>query len=239
MDIPCRARWASALLIGILAALMMIAGCGSSAPQAQVKARRFNDSTPLDGAKYAAQPINVTLNFSVDVKTQGSTLSVKSSDGREWASGPVIVEDQNTAMKRELREGMPDGEYAVGYTVAYASGAPSKGNFSFSIDKKLQSEYRDLRGQKSVQVKMVGLKFVPQDMIVSPGTTITWVNEESHPHFVNTETHPEHTYYPPMNSTELQIGATFSVMLERQGQYDYHCSLHYPQRMVGSVIVSD
>ncbi len=230
-----------ALLTALLCAVSLavsLSGCGEQSA-AVVKAPRFNDSTPPAGAQYAAQPINVTLNFSVDVEAEGSSLSVEGSDGKEWARGPVVIEDQNTAMKRELAPGMPDGMYTVSYTAALASGTSGDGRFSFSIDTDLQSDYEDLRGEDAVTISMNHLAFEPKDAIVSPGTTITWTNQEGAPHFVNTETHPEHTYYPPMNSTELAQGQTFSVKLETPGQYDYHCSLHYPQKMVGSIIVAE
>jgi plastocyanin len=223
-------------IVSLTAALLLLSpGCGNSG--AEVKAPRFNDSTPSAGAVYAAQPINITLNFSVDLVAESSAISVKSSDGEEWASGPVLIEDQNTAMKRELDQGMPEGDYAVSYRAALANGNEGDGRFSFSIDNTLRAKYVDLKGRAQVTIRMMHLKFDPEYAVVSPGTTVTWINEEAAPHFVNTETHPEYTYYPPMNSTELAQGQGFSLELETPGQYDYHCSLHHPQGMLGSIIV--
>jgi plastocyanin len=221
------------LLSVALVALAALLACGCAAGTAE--APDFNDSTPLADDVYAAQPVNVTLNFQVDVEG-GSTISVE-GDGREWGQGPVMVEDNSTALKRSLRQGMPPGSYAVSYEVDYARGDKGEGRFSFSIDPELLSGYEDLTGRDSVTVRMLHLEFEPKDIIVSPGTTITWINEEDAGHFVNTETHPEHTYYPEMNSLELARGEEFSVTLSEPGQYDYHCSAHVPQGMRGSVVV--
>jgi len=226
------------LLVAIMAG--PVSGCGRSDEQADttliktVKAPRFNDSTPPAGATYAAQPLNITLNFRVDLS--GGDISV-SSGGRQWAVGPVKVEDSDTALKRDLKQGMPDGDYDVRYTVKYASGGTGSGEFPFGIDSAMLDDYKDMKGQPEVTIRMTELAFLPAKIIISPGTTVTWVNEEESEHFVNTETHPEHTYFPPMNSRGLGQGATFSVKLETPGQYDYHCSAHYPQGMVGSIVV--
>ncbi|MBU1670037.1 MAG: copper resistance protein CopC [Actinobacteria bacterium] len=226
---------------GLLVALLIVAcsvlaaGCGETA--GEVKAPRFTDSTPMAGDVYAAQPVNVTLNFQVDL-ARGSSISVVGA-GEEWATGPVLIEDQSTAMKRALKQGMREGEYSVRYTARYASGSTGEGRSFFRIDPAMLADYEDLQGRSQVTIRMTGLAFLPRLAVVSPGTTITWVNEEQAAHFVNTETHPEHTYVPEMNSKELKQGESFSVTLETPGQYDYHCSAHYPQGMKGSIVVAE
>lgn len=232
-------RWRTAGTASILALILLgflWGGAGCGAP-AEVKAPNFNDSTPLSGDVYAAQPVNVTLNFRIDVD-KGSLLSVTGA-GKEWATGPVLIEDQNTVIKRATRQEMGKGTYVVTYTAKFANGSSGKGRFSFAIDPALLSEYEDMRGEEELTVAMKHLAFVPRLIEVSPGSKITWVNEEEAGHFVNTETHPEHTYIPEMNSGELQVGGTFSVTLTMPGQYDYHCSAHYPEGMKGSIVVAE
>lgn len=202
----------------------------------QVKTPHFTDSTPLHAEIYAAQPVNVTVNFNFDL-ARGSKISVNSSNKTEWTEGEVLIEDGNTALKRDLKQGMPDGQYQVKYTACFTNQPCDSGQFSFTIDSAKKSEYQDLTGQSEVKVKMENLKFAPAKIMVSAGTKIVWENAEDAGHFINTETHPEHTYYPVQNSSELANGQTFFTQFEIAGQYNYHCSAHVPQGMLGSLIV--
>ncbi len=204
----------------------------------QVKSAHFVDSTPLHNDVYAAQPVNITINFNFDL-AQGSKISVTSSDKTEWTEGDILIEDVNTALKKNLKQQMPDGQYLVKYTACWADRSCNDGQFSFRIDSTNKSAYQDLRGQKEVLIKMKDLKFDQAKILISPGTKVTWLNEDEVGHFVNTETHPEHTYFPEQNSREISNGQSFSVTLQTRGQYNYHCSAHVPQGMIASLIVSN
>lgn len=197
----------------------------------------FVDSTPLSGDVYAAGPVNVTLNFNRDV-VEGSTIFVKSSDGEDWTLGEVKIEDNSTVLKRDLRDEMPDGIYSVDYRVCLASGC-SDSSFNFTIDSTKLNEYMDLRGQESVTILMQDYNFDKPKVLISPNTKVIWRNVGHATHFVNTETHPEHTYFPEQNSLEIKVGETFSTTFDRSGQYNYHCSAHVPEGMLGSIVVSD
>lgn len=202
----------------------------------QVRAQNFVDSTPQHDETYAAAPVNITVNFNLDI-VPGSKISVLDANRLEWAEGEVLIEGTNTILKRGLRAGMPDGNYMVNYTACRADGTCSDGQFKFSIDSSKLSEYQDLRGQSTVTIKMRDVKFDASRNIISPATKVTWINEDSFGHYVNTETHPQHTYFPTQNSREIKSGETFETIFETVGQYNYHCSAHWPG-MVGSIIVS-
>ncbi|MHB8780238.1 MAG: plastocyanin/azurin family copper-binding protein [Candidatus Geothermincolia bacterium] len=230
------------LFLAVLAGLAVMGlgplGCDDGAGERETRVEYLNDSTPLPDDVYAVGPINVTINFSLDL-VDGSDVSVMGPDGKEWTEGPVLVEDVGTALKRALRAGMPDGGYEVSYRACLANEGCREGSFSFRVDSALLSGYVDLRDRSEIVVEMSGNRFSPDRALVSAGTTVTWVNREEALHFVNTETHPEHTYFPAQNSLALARGATFSVRFDRSGQYDYHCSAHYPEGMVGSIVVED
>lgn len=202
----------------------------------EIRTPHFLDSTPAQAEAYAAQPINITLNFDFDLAA-GSDITVRSADGREWSDGAPIIEDARTALKISLQPGMPDGQYHVRYTACWPDQACDKGEFFFSIDSSRRSEYQDLRGQSDVTVHMSDFAFQESRILISPGTTVTWVNDEAAGHFVNTETHPEHTYFTAQNSREINQGESFAVTFTIPGQYNYHCSAHVPQGMLGSIIV--
>lgn len=90
--------------------------------------------------------------------------------------------------------------------------------------------------QKEVQIKMSEIKFNPQNLKISKGTRVTWVNDDGVEHYVNTDSHPAHTYYLPQNSKSLAKGESFSVSFEESGIYPYHCSAH-ADTMSGNILV--
>lgn len=224
------------ILIGLV--VFAFQGEGAKSPNKQVKTPHFTDSTPLDGEIYAAQPVNITINFNFDL-ARDSKILVTSKDGDEWTEGEVLIEDNNTALKRNLKQGMSGGDYLVKYTACFTDKSCQNGQFSFKIDSARKTEYQDFRGQSEVTLKMKNIKFAPGKIIISPGTTVIWENGDEVGHFVNTETHPEHTYYTIQNSKELLKTQTFSATFQTPGQYNYHCSAHVPEGMIGIILVTN
>jgi plastocyanin len=70
--------------------------------------------------------------------------------------------------------------------------------------------------------------FIPGEITVAPGTTVTWVNNETMPHTV---VNPNQGF----RSKFLVKDAKFSFTFTTPGDYDYLCSIH--PNMKGKVIV--
>jgi amicyanin len=70
--------------------------------------------------------------------------------------------------------------------------------------------------------------FIPGEITVVPGTTVTWVNKEAMPHTV-VDTNKG------FRSKTLAKDASFSFTFATAGDYDYLCSIH--PNMKGKVIV--
>jgi plastocyanin len=70
--------------------------------------------------------------------------------------------------------------------------------------------------------------FIPGEITVAPGTTVTWVNNETMPHTV---VNPNQGF----RSKTLIKDAKFSFTFTTPGDYDYLCSIH--PNMKGKVIV--
>jgi len=70
--------------------------------------------------------------------------------------------------------------------------------------------------------------FIPNEITVAPGTTVTWVNNETMPHTV---VNPNQGF----RSKFLVKDAKFSFTFTTPGDYDYLCSIH--PNMKGKVIV--
>ncbi len=139
-------------------------------------------------------------------------------------------------MRRNFDLAAPDGQYKVTYNACWPDRSCHDGQFEFAIDRTRASSYQDLTGKSEVTVKMSEIKFQPQNIKISRGTKVTWVNDDSVEHYVNTESHPAHTYFPTQNSRALTLGQSFSVTFEKAGAYPYHCSAH-GSVMMGSILV--
>ncbi|MCK5566886.1 MAG: cupredoxin domain-containing protein [Actinomycetia bacterium] len=104
------------------------------------------------------------------------------------------------------------------------------------IDSKPSEDFTDLKGTKEVTINMKNILFDMPNIIIDSGTTVTWVNQDDVGHTVNSDPHPGHSNYPPLNSSLLSRGDTFSLTFDEPGLYTYHCSPHY-STMKGSVLV--
>ena len=77
-------------------------------------------------------------------------------------------------------------------------------------------------------VSMDHSTFIPSEITVAPGTTVTWVNVEAMPHTVV-------DLNKAFRSKTLVKDATFSFTFTTAGDYNYLCSIH--PTMKGKVIV--
>ena len=79
-------------------------------------------------------------------------------------------------------------------------------------------------------VRIVNFEFKPQKVVVTPGTKVTWTNEDTQIHDIK-DTSPLATpVSPPMSK-----GDTFSISYPEPGSYSYVCGVH--PYMTGSVEV--
>lgn len=83
-------------------------------------------------------------------------------------------------------------------------------------------------GTTGSNVSIVNLAFTPKTLTVSPGTTVTWTNNDSTPHNVvsavsislNSAT------TSTFASSTLSQGQTFSFTFTKKGVYFYECTIH-------------
>jgi plastocyanin len=88
-------------------------------------------------------------------------------------------------------------------------------------------------GGKAVSVGMKGIQFVPMDVTVAKGGTVTWTNDESVPHDVTKETGPG----PKFSSGrgDMMQGDTYKQTFKTAGKIEYVCTVH--PNMTGTVTV--
>lgn len=85
-------------------------------------------------------------------------------------------------------------------------------------------------------VKISSSGFAPQNITIKVGESVTWVNEDSEDHQVQSAVHPTHQLYPPLNSVGLiKSGEKKSLSFPEAGTYKYHD--HLNPSLTGSVTV--
>lgn len=198
------------------------------------KSAHYESNSPAHGSVLAGVPVNVVIDFNFDLST-GSLISIKAGD-REYGIGETIIDSNNLAMRRDIDTNAPDGLYTVNYKACWPDGSCHDGYFQFTIDRTKAETYADLRNKNEVTVKLSEISFKPTNIRISRGTKVVWMNEDNVIHYVNTDAHPSHTYYPQQNSGALKKGDVFSLTFDKTGVYPYHCSAH-ANVMTGSIIV--
>jgi plastocyanin len=77
-------------------------------------------------------------------------------------------------------------------------------------------------------VRIDNFNFTPPALVVAPGTTVSWTNDDDTPHNVREKD-------GKFKSAALDTDDTFSQTFSAPGEYEYFCSIH--PRMVGKIVV--
>lgn len=211
------------------------------------KSAHYESNTPEHGSVLAAVPINVVIDVNFDLAPP-SAISIN-KDGRDYGVGETTIDSNKLAMRRAMAPDAPDGLYTVNYNACWPDSSCHDGHFQFAIDRSRAGAYENLRDRNAVTVSMGEIAFDKPKIRVSRGTKVTWENYDEVEHYINTDPHPSHTYYPMQNSRALAKarcigpacknlipGGTYSLIFNTPGIYPYHCSAH-AEEMVGSIIV--
>lgn len=86
-------------------------------------------------------------------------------------------------------------------------------------------------GGEAASVVIKSFKFTPTELKVKKGTTVTWRNEDSAPHTVESTTADNKV----LDSDQLDQDDTFTFTFDQAGEFSYKCGLHSSMR--GKVIV--
>ncbi|MBI2984200.1 MAG: copper resistance protein CopC [Candidatus Kerfeldbacteria bacterium] len=198
------------------------------------KSAHYESNTPAHGAILPAPPVNVVINFNFDLSTKSSIAINK--DGQEYGTGETTVDGNKLTLRHGFNGDAPDGLYTVTYNACWPDGSCHDGSFQFAIDRSSAASAVDLTNQGEITIRLKDLAFSPRLIRIWRGTTVTWVNDDSVDHYINTDSHPAHTYFLEQNSSALKNGQSFSQTFSRAGVYPYHCSAH-AGFMTGTIIV--
>ena len=84
--------------------------------------------------------------------------------------------------------------------------------------------------QAAVTVKIENFTFLPRELDISTGTTVTWQNADDVPHTATSKDDPR-----VFDSGPLDTDDKFSFTFNKPGKYAYYCKVH--PHMTGVVIV--
>lgn len=113
---------------------------------------------------------------------------------------------------------------AVTSTIQTPAPSAEESTTSGSMEKK--EEYT---------IKITPTGFSPKTLTIKVGATVTWMNDDSTVHQVNSAPHPTHTDYQPLNLGSIQPGGSKSLTFPVAGTYKYHD--HLNPTLFGSVTV--
>lgn len=75
---------------------------------------------------------------------------------------------------------------------------------------------------QSATVKLTANGFEPKSLTIKAGTKVTWVNNSGGVATVNSDPHPVHTDYSPLNLGNFADGESVSLTFDKPGTYGYH-----------------
>lgn len=106
------------------------------------------------------------------------------------------------------------------------SPAPTTGPVTESVDNTTPA---------TVSVTLTQSGFSPQTVTISAGDQVTWTNQSGQTATVNSDPHPTHGNYPPLNLGQFADGNSLSLVFPTSGTYGFHNHLNPNQ--TGTVIV--
>ncbi len=77
--------------------------------------------------------------------------------------------------------------------------------------------------------------FTPQTLTIKVGDSVTWINNSGGAATVNSDPHPIHTNYPPLNLGRFNDGEMLTLKFDKPGTYGYHN--HVNPNQTGKIIV--
>jgi plastocyanin len=77
--------------------------------------------------------------------------------------------------------------------------------------------------------------YSPKTLTIKAGTTVTWVNNSGDVATVNSDPHPVHTDFSPLNLGNFSNGSKVTLTFNKTGTYGYHNHLNPSQK--GTIIV--
>jgi plastocyanin len=189
--------------------------------------KRFGSVTVLNGHIHQ---IMQKVEGHVSFHTAMSTAFPQPAPGSASSPGPMKVEPdrlQSVLGIAEVTFIPARGTLAV-VDATLSGAAPAFEAVSHDAMGNAQSKRRTTRPGPN-EIAIDNFAFTPGELIVKPGTRVTWTNGDDVPHIIASV---DNRFKP---STVLDTDQQFSVTVTEPGTYQYFCSLH--PKMTGKITV--
>lgn len=187
-------------------------------------------------------------NGTTDPPTTGDLETTVTSDGAPHAGATVRLFEEGgssapetqttgsdgTATFSDLDEGAYEVEVVVPDGYALADGESERKSVTVTAGSTASRSFalvEDIEGEV-VDIALSGTSFSPDDVTITPGTTVRWTNEDGQTHTVTPDGNNEWS-----EVTLDEVGETFTHTFEDVGTFDYYCTPHRDQGMTGVIRV--
>src|SRR3989304_9724785 len=124
------------------------------------------------------------------------------------------------------------------YGLIYYFVLAKKGRYNYSaspVARPAAGSQTTPTAQTQNTVVLTSDGFSPATMTIKAGTTVTWSNQSGSDATVDSNPHPVHTDYSPLNLGSFPSGSTLFLTFDKAGTYGYHNHLGPPQ--TGSIVI--
>ncbi len=113
--------------------------------------------------------------------------------------------------------------------------APTKTTTTPSAMEKSPSKETEVMSQTEDTVTLSDTGFAPATITVKKGDKVVWLNKSGDSATVDSDNHPTHLLYPPLNMGTFKDGDKHELVFDKTGTFGYHDHFH-PSRK-GTVVV--
>jgi len=110
------------------------------------------------------------------------------------------------------------------YTGIYYFFLAKKGGYNYNQPEQSQAQPTTQQVQNVITLTADG--FSPITFTIKSGATVSWINKSGKTATVNSDPHPAHTAYPPLNLETFPDNGTLSLTFNKPGIYGYHNHLN-------------
>jgi plastocyanin len=158
--------------------------------------------------------------------THGFEMKIEGGHGSGGDRRKIETRTFRSGETLRVEADLPAGTYEIECFVADHASLGMKTTLTVRSDAPLASPAPGSSVPGTVRI--VQFAFVAASIEVVPGGSVTWTNEDPTPHTVTADG-------GAFDSRQLDPGRRFSIVLDKPGDYAYHCEIH--PTMVGTIHV--
>lgn len=110
-----------------------------------------------------------------------------------------------------------------------------KGQEKKSEDKTTVSQQPKLKDIPNSTVRLSSSGFEPKSIEIDKDTRVVWINASGEKASVNSNDHPTHAKYFPLNLGEFANDSSVQFIFDKAGTYEYHN--HLKPQQTGTITV--